>query len=322
MMSVTRTPEGRLQLGTAVFGTARADIQHVGASWRLLVPCPVLANASTEALHGSSSSTSLRQSGRFTLAGAPPFVVGAGILSSFKKDPAAATRDFYGELFTACSGLHLCRIWNYIPAINETPQGLENYRAFCLGRAQAFEDRFSPANAPQHMPASSAVGCAGEDLILYFVATTNPLTHFENPTQIPAWQYPAEYGPRPPSFARATCVTSPDERRIYLAGTSSIRGHENVGTGNLLAQLDCTQDNLRSLSKVLGLGDSFQTPEATMRYWKIYLRHPNDRAKIEPLLDRALLRPTDTIIWLQADICRAALNIEIEAAFYLPGSNP
>ncbi len=309
------TQKARLLAGTAVFGAARADIEQVGPAWRLRVPCPALASTNTEPLFAGSDSTALRQSGRFILAGKPPWIVGAGILRFFENDPASATHDFYRELFAACDGLRLCRIWHYVPAINAAPHGLENYRAFCLGRSKAFEKQFGAA-APHNMPASSAVGCGGKDLILYFVATSHPVRHFENPTQIPAWQYPAVHGPRPPSFARATTVITAEETRVYLAGTSSIRGHENVGAGDLGTQLACTHENLRSLSNVLGLGDGFQTPAAATRYWKIYLRNAGDRAQIESHLDPALFRPRDTVIWLQADICRAALNIEIEAAFH------
>jgi hypothetical protein len=299
----------------AVFGATKASLQAMAFTWQIGIPCPHLGGAESEAMALQYGSMGCRTRGSVVLAGDPPWQAGAALIDLEGGDIAALTRQLYSDVFEACDDLRLCRIWHHVPAINESTAGLENYRAFCVGRARAFEERFGEETAPRHMPASSAVGCYGSHLALYFLATSHRVEHFENPQQVPAWRYPEEHGPRPPSFARATRVSSKEETRVYLAGTSSIKGHANVSVGDTLGQLRCTEDNLRVLSSTLGYRRPFETAPDASRFWKIYLRNREDRALIAKNLDRELFRDDDTIVWLQAEICRGALNIEIEGAF-------
>jgi chorismate lyase / 3-hydroxybenzoate synthase len=99
----------------------------------------------------------------------------------------------------------------------------------------------------------------------------------------------------------------------FISGTSAIKGHETVAPGALDAQLECTLDNLRLMSRASGLGEDLGAERVKQRHFKVYLRHPSDLAAARMRLERSLLRPQDVVTYLQADICRAALNIEIEA---------
>jgi hypothetical protein len=67
----------------------------------------------------------------------------------------AATTDLYRRLFAVTEGLHLYRLWNYVPHINACEDGLENYRRFCRARSLAFEARFGKHFEPL-LPSSSA----------------------------------------------------------------------------------------------------------------------------------------------------------------------
>jgi hypothetical protein len=49
------------------------------------------------------------------------------------------------------------------------------------------------------------------------------------------------------------------------------------------------------------------------RHFKIYLRDAAVIDEVRSRLDRELLKPTDHVIYLQADICRSVLKLEIEA---------
>ncbi len=165
-----------------------------------------------------------------------------------------ATRRLYSGLLDAAEGLHLYRIWNCVPSINpENAAGLENYRAFCRGRALAFEKAFGRDFA-RRLPASSAVGTAGGALTIVFLAGERPARHFENPAQVPAYEYPPEHGPRPPSFARATVVEAAPGLDAFISGTSAIMGHSTVAPHDTAGQLDCTLENLRLVFRACGLG--------------------------------------------------------------------
>ncbi len=191
--------------------------------------------------------------------------------------------------------------------------GLENYQAFCRGRSLAFEERHGPA-FKWALPAASAVGGDDHHLAVIFAAGSTAPHHIENPEQTPAYEYPREHGPRSPSFARATVVEEGGCRYAFISGTSAIKGHATVAPGAWDRQLACTLDNLRLISRAIDLGDTFGAGKNLTRHFKIYLRRAEDLSAVRTVLETALLQPGDRVTYLRADICRAALNLEIEAA--------
>lgn len=229
----------------------------------------------------------------------------------------ASAAAVYRRLLAASQGWHLARIWNYVPGINGERGGLENYRAFGAGRARGFEEAFGP-EFPARLPAASAVGCEGGALACVFAATRGVPRHCENPEQVPAYRYPPEHGPRAPSFARATVGRWGGRLLAFISGTAAIKGHRSVGRGSLAAQLDFTLDNLRLISEAAGLGPGLLADGSAERHFKVYLRRAGDRAAAAARLAGGLFRPGDRVIWLRADLCRAELDVEIEATLVGP----
>lgn len=274
------------------------------------IDAPCLAGAAAEELFvdvrpaGSEHRVQLFQCGDLLLGCTEePFVA---------EELAARTQSLYQRILKVTRGRHLYRIWNYLPDINRLTAGLENYRAFCQGRSLAFEATLGGQFQPQ-LPAASAVGCRGNLLQVIFVAGDSTPGHFENPEQVPAYLYPAEHGPRPPSFARATVARVNDRTWTFISGTSAIKGHETVSPGAVEAQLNCTIDNLRLMSRQSGLGEDLGVGRNVRRQFKVYLRHAADLALARARFEPAVLRPGDVVTYLHAEICRAALNVEIEA---------
>jgi chorismate lyase/3-hydroxybenzoate synthase len=271
---------------------------------------PVIAGEAVENLFTSAGAAG-RQGG-LALHRTTDWLLGAGSLP-FGPDPEAATRRLYEDIFRATSGHHLARIWNYVPAINATgSDSLENYRLFCLARSLAFERHHGPGFKAL-LPAASAVGTKSGDLTVVFAASTTRPRHVENPLQVSAYDYPGEYGPRAPSFARATVVPGGDCPAVFISGTAAIRGHATVAPQDLRQQLDCTLENLREISTACGLGSDLDRHGRTTRHFKVYLRHAADQPLIAALLQEKLLTGPDRVTYLHAEICRAPLLVEIEA---------
>jgi chorismate lyase / 3-hydroxybenzoate synthase len=225
-----------------------------------------------------------------------------------------ATIQAYAGILRAARGLNLYRIWNCVPRINASePGGIENYHAFCRGRSLAFEAAFGSGFA-RSLPAASAVGTDDSELSVAFVAGSGTPRHIENPAQVPAYEYPVEHGPRPPSFARATVVDSGATLDVFVSGTSAVVGHETVAPNDTLAQLDCTFENLRLISGACGLGDRLGSGAGCRRHFRVYLRNASDLAAVARRVEAGILSPGDGVSYLGADICRAALNVEIEVA--------
>ena len=243
----------------------------------------------------------------------PGVVIGlAKILG--ENDLEASTGVVYADLLRASRGLNLYRIWNCVPAINAKGRdGMENYKAFCRARSMAFERVFG-AGFQKSLPSASAVGSSRDAFMVAFVAGDAAVRHFENPVQLPAYEYPAEHGPRPPSFARATSVTSGRGLDLFVSGTSSVVGHQTVAPGDTRAQLACTLENLRLISRACGVGDRFAAGSGCRRHFKVYLRNAGDLRAVSAQVASQLLAPGDRVTYLRADICRADLNVEIEAS--------
>lgn len=190
---------------------------------------------------------------------------------------------------------YFLRMWNFVGGINEIEER-ERYQLFCAGRHDAF------VSAGYHhdvdLPSASAVGMPGRGLITYFLASREPGLQVENPRQVAAYDYPPQYGPKSPSFSRATVWRDV----VFVSGTSSVVGHKTVHHGDVLAQLE---ETLRNIEVVLAqTGRTLSSVIAA----KTYLRHASDYASVAPRL--AEVFPAN--LYLEADICRKDLVIEIE----------
>jgi len=274
---------------------------------------PVLAGESVESLFGDARSTG--RVGDLALFQAGDWLVGA-VTAPLAMGLEETARRLYGDIFQATGDRHLARIWNYVPAINEIgPDGLENYRGFCRGRSLAFEQHFG-VGCNASLPSASAVGCNPGALTIAFAASPSVPRHVENPLQVPAYDYPGEYGPRAPCFARATVVPGAEHDAVFISGTAAIRGHETVAPHDTLAQVECTLGNLRGISSACGLGPDLDKDGGSTRHFKVYVRHAADHPMVASVLEKKLLKGTDRVSYLQSGVCRACLLVEIEATLF------
>jgi chorismate lyase / 3-hydroxybenzoate synthase len=281
----------------------------------LPVGVPCLAGVPQEQIFPAAVAAGI--AGEFQLFEAGDLLLGYSSVAVTGATVEKITRSLYHDLLAACEGRQLYRIWNYVPQINEETGGLEHYRAFCRGRSEAFERAFG-SDYKKYLPAASAVGCDDGHLAILFAAGKAEPRHVENPEQVPAYEYPREHGPRAPSFSRATIAATGEHSYVFISGTAAIKGHATVAPGALDEQIACTLHNLRLISRTSGAGDDLGRATGWTRHFKIYLRRSDDLQHASELLADGLLAPADRVTWLRADICRAALNIEIEASLVRP----
>ena len=219
----------------------------------------------------------------------------------------AATEWAYGQIHAALatSGCrHLVRIWNYLPRINTESGGLERYRQFNGARRRALLSSGRLIRGP--VPAASALGCGHGPLSIYFLAAREAPRFIENPRQVSAYHYPRQYGQRAPIFSRATLVDTAQGARLFISGTSSIVGHRTMHAGDPAAQ---TRETLANIEALLAQAPPFTLESLT---YKIYVRHPADLPLVQREVDAAI-GPRPPRVYLQADVCRADLAVEIEA---------
>lgn len=225
-----------------------------------------------------------------------------------------ATERAYQEILRTLDALgyaHLIRVWNYVPEINRDTHGTERYRQFNSARQAALLGSGRPVTG--NVSAACALGAAaGSPLVVYFLSSHTAPTFIENPRQISAYNYPPQYGARSPVFSRAAVLHEPDGMTLFISGTASIVGHRTIHAGDPAAQ---TRETLTNIEALLGEANRVTgSEEFTLDALacKVYVRHPEDLAVIRAEL-QAALGPTPRAVFLQADICRRDLAVEIEA---------
>lgn len=235
---------------------------------------------------------------------------------AFRQVLSAAAAEGYPELV---------RVWACVPRINEEEASgegargdgresprMERYKAFCRARAAAFEEAWGGGFASR-LPASTAVGSEGGALVVHFLAAREPGVHVENPRQVAAYLYPPCYGPRSPSFARATVAPDALGGALFVSGTASIVGHESLHPGSLPEQ---TRETVQNLERVREAAERARPDALGARFawslFKVYLRHAEDEPEARRLVPELTGGRVPTL-FLRADVCRRELLIEIEA---------
>ena len=231
-----------------------------------------------------------------------------------------ATELAYREIFTLLDALgmpHLVRIWNYLPDINGEPHGSERYWQFNSARQDAFIACGRAVTGA--VPAACGVGSpVGTPLVIYFLASSNAPTVIENPRQVSAYNYPPEYSPRSPTFSRACLSNFAGSPMLFISGTASIIGHETAHVGDAAAQ---TREAMRNIDALLQEANRLAAAPARFTieslWFKAYVRRAADLAAIKTEL-HAALGASAQVLYLEADLCRRDLSIEIEATGVYP----
>lgn len=234
-----------------------------------------------------------------------------------------AAEEAYRRIFVLLDQLgypQLWRVWNYIADINGDAGELERYRQFNVGRYQAFAAAGRLTSGT--VPAACALGgerAAGDapatSLSIAFLAGRSAPLSLENPRQVAAYDYPADYGPRSPTFARASLARLPGQELLFVSGTASILGHATVHLGDVAAQ---TRETVANIAAVVDEANRQSTASGAAPWrlgdlvYRAYIRRAEDFRPVSDTLHQVLGAAVD-VVCVQADVCRADLLVEVEA---------
>jgi chorismate lyase / 3-hydroxybenzoate synthase len=267
--------------------------------------------------HGQHQSIQWRSNGHWLF----------GVLScdqAATQEPLATlTRRIYQAIFQTLSQTqcpHLLRVWTYVPHIHQEEHGLERYRCFNSGRQQAFLE--AQQAAFEGAPVACALGVQQGVFRMGFLAGRTPALAIENPRQVSAYHYPPDYGPHSPTFSRAALLpVGGGQVALLISGTSSIVGHRSLHVGDVRAQ---TQETLVNLQAVVDAAHQrtsarFDLAQADCT---VYVRRRQDAAAVRECFGQIVggsSYAAQQAVFVQADICRADLAVEIEAQIWATG---
>jgi len=240
----------------------------------------------------------------------------------FRVGPRATYQESIRKAYESAFGLAcekgyttIVRMWNLVGNITgKNADGMEIYKDFCVGRAEAFENWSARLGG---FPAATGIGSLGDGIDCYFIACRDGKATFpENPLQIPAPEYPDQYGPRSPSFARATYLTQADENAanaIYISGTASVIGHETVYS-DIDRQFDVAIGNIETLIGRgnlwrHGIDDGYRLGD--LDFIKVYVRHSDHLPSVRARCGEVFAAEAN-VVYLNTNVCRPDLLVEIE----------
>ncbi|WP_240483813.1 hypothetical protein [Methylobacillus sp. MM3] len=227
-----------------------------------------------------------------------------------------ATESAYRQIFALLDELELpfvYRFWNYMADINVVSHGLERYRQFNLGRQDAF--LACARDVVGELPSACALGTAEGPLQIAFLAGSTASLAIENPRQVNAYAYPEDYGPRSPTFSRASLLRLPESEVLFISGTASIVGHRTLHSDDVSGQTRETLANIEAVILEANRVMHHRWFDPSQLFYRVYVRHAADIEIIRNEL-RRLTGNHANAVFLQADICRDDLLLEIETTAF------
>jgi enamine deaminase RidA (YjgF/YER057c/UK114 family) len=223
------------------------------------------------------------------------------------------------------------RTWIYVNQITDGADGRQRYQELNRARTDFYRDisfgaKMRMPGAPETIfPASTGIGTSGERIAMGCVALDSRrsdvfVVPLENPQQTSAFDYVASYSPQSPKFSRAMALVQGHFITTLVSGTASIVDSKTVFPGDIVRQTEQTLDNIERLIApenfarhgLLGSGAML----SDLAKLRVYVKHQKDHEACREVVERRL--PRVPAIYLQADVCRPDLLVEIEAVAFSP----
>lgn len=203
----------------------------------------------------------------------------------------------------------IVRQWNYVPNIVGNPKthAPAEYSQFNAARRASYGKMKTP-------PAATGIGADGEEFTLIALAGKRKKYAIENPLQVPAQEYSnlAET----PLFSRAMYL---DGGTCLISGTAAILGEESLD-GGLAEQTAQTVANIQKLisrENIMQFVEDLPAGNIEVCTLRVYIKRGENPDIAEEIIRRTF--PQTEIAFLEADICRPELLVEIEGVGQLNG---
>ena len=224
---------------------------------------------------------------------------------------------------------NIVRQWNYVEDIahvEDPTKTTQNYQVFNDVRAKFY----GAETFPNGYPAATGIGMATGGVIIGFIAVSDSdrvkVRPIRNPRQTDAHKYSdgvlvgratGIMGERcTPKFERGKMVVLDGITHMYVSGTASIVGEKTMHPNDVEKQTITTIENIFELfsgENQKKLGVQFDVSQIEFSHLRIYVKYKEDFPRVEAVC-KAMLN-SKSFLFLQSDICRENLLVEIEGIF-------
>jgi len=214
----------------------------------------------------------------------------------------------------------IVRQWNYIGNITGIDHDIQNYQAFNIARTRFYE-KTNWKNTGY--PAATGIGSSVNALVISLIAISNTkgihIYPVNNPLQVPAYAYSSSKlvgglfsSTDSPKFERARVIQSDLGAICIVSGTAAIRGEESMRKLDIGLQTKQTIENIQFLISPENLtqhGLALET-NLDMAGLRVYIKEKEHFDRVKEEIEK--IWSNIQVIYLQADICRTELLVEIE----------
>jgi len=213
----------------------------------------------------------------------------------------------------------IVRQWNYIPDITKLENSFQHYQEFNDARA-LFYDK---SNWDKGYPAATGIGTKNAPLLVEVIAMQGHKNEIAlmNSKQIDAHIYSDNVllgtkdqsleNRATPKFERAKLIIESSGASVFVSGTAAIIGEESLALDNAGTQTDVTIDHIENLVEKGQLCSTEVSLKPTYELVRAYIKNKADFDAIKQVCERRL--PGVSIIYVEGDVCREELLVEIEA---------
>jgi len=220
------------------------------------------------------------------------------------------------------------RQWNYIGKILDFTQvegkPRQHYQVFNDARKIFYQQA---RNAPYY-PAATGIGKQTPGILIDCMAVNAPggldIIPIHNPSQEDSYHYGQEVlkgvadkamgMKQPPLFERAVLLATTQSSRLLISGTAAIKGQQTIALGDVRRQTEVTIENINLLSAQRTLMTQYPTlaiyPEKYSYVW-VYVANREDIPLVRSICNGCF--GDAPVNYVQADVCRDDLLVEIEA---------
>jgi enamine deaminase RidA (YjgF/YER057c/UK114 family) len=219
---------------------------------------------------------------------------------------------------------HVVRQWNYVGEILTVKEEFQNYQIFNEVRSEYYH-RYRDIKG---YPAATGVGIKHGGVILDFFALypheSVIIKPLNNPNQVNPYDYgqqvlkgmsdKSETGKHPPQFERGLLLANNQAATLFISGTAAIIGQETIGKEDVEKQTIVTIENIKKLADTERISQLMTKPVLFNEKYsllRVYIRRQNDFKLVREICNEHF--PQIPAIYLEADICRDDLLVEIEA---------
>lgn len=220
------------------------------------------------------------------------------------------------------------RQWNYIERIIDFTDSSQHYQIFNDVRS----NYYASSTFPYGYPSATGIGMSHNGIILEFLALKPVSGIYVLPIQSPVQTNAHQYSPRvlssnqytsisclksTPKFERGKAVYGPQGGMLFVSGTAAIKGEASASQYDIVEQTRMTLNNIDNLiahENLMrnGINKHYTSNPLILR---VYLKQAEDFDKIKDIV--LAYAGQIPVLFLQADICRPELLVEIEGVYQM-----